>query len=117
MRAWTAWRERLLAEGGPQYADPSGPAFHGIDRHGHIHDGIGPDGVTRAITRISQRCGIDIRWTGHSLRSGLATEGRKNRRDAIAIARQGGWAPNSKSMLGYMRTADDWDDNASAGLA
>ena len=42
--------------------------------------------------------------------------GAGNGRDAVAIARQGGWAPNSRPMLGYMRTVDDWDDNASAGL-
>lgn len=117
VRAWTAWREALVAEGGPEYEDPSDPAFHAIDRWGHIGGRMSPDAITAVITRTAERAGITIRWTGHSLRAGLATEARKRKKDAVAIAAQGGWAPNSKSMLGYMRRADEWDDNASAGLA
>lgn len=115
--AWQRWRERLVDEGGPRYADPADPAFHAINVWGHIGGAMAPASVTAAITRIAERAGVPIRWTGHSLRSGLATEARKKRKDAVAVAAQGGWAPNSKSMLGYMRRADEWDDNASAGLA
>ncbi|MGW8730535.1 integrase [Streptomyces sp. NPDC055808] len=114
--AYVTYRERLVAEHGEQHASPSSPAFVGIDRWGHITGGMGSDSVTRAIKRISQRAGVPIDWTGHSLRAGLATESRKKGRDAVAIARQGGWAPDSREMLGYMRAADEWDDNASAGL-
>ncbi|MEY2275548.1 hypothetical protein [Streptomyces sp. BF23-19] len=88
-RARTAW------------ADPSTPAFVGIDRHGHITGGLVPDSVTRAVKRISARAGVPISWTGHSLRIGLASTGRKRGKDAIAIADQGGWARHSRSMLGY----------------
>lgn len=115
--AWQRWRERLATEGGAQYGDPTDPAFHAIDHWGHVGGAMAPASVTAAITRIAERAGVPIRWTGHSLRSGLATEARKKRKDAVAVAAQGGWAPNSKSMLGYMRRADEWDDNASAGLA
>lgn len=59
---------------------------------------------------------MPISWTGHSLRIGLASTGRKKGKDAIAIADQGGWARHSRSMLGYMQREDGWDDNASAGL-
>ncbi|MFF9497961.1 site-specific integrase [Streptomyces flaveolus] len=55
-------------------------------------------------------------WTGHSLRADLATEGRKKGKDAISIPRQGGWALNSREMLGYVPPADEWDDNAAAAL-
>ncbi|MFD8638572.1 integrase, partial [Streptomyces sp. NPDC059656] len=116
VRAYTAYRERLVAEHGPKWADPSTPAFVGIDRHGHITGGLAPDSVTRAVKRISARAGVPISWTGHSLRIGLASTGRKKRKDAIAIADQGGWARHSRSMLGYMQREDGWDDNASAGL-
>lgn len=75
-----------------------------------------PDSVTRAIKRISERAGVPIHWTGHSLRIGLASVGRRNGKDGIAIADQGGWARHSRSMLGYMQLDDGWDDNASAGL-
>ncbi|WP_432158190.1 integrase [Streptomyces sp. bgisy153] len=117
VRAWTAYRTRLVAEHGPQWADPSTPAFVGIDQWGHVTGGMGPDSVTRAIKRISKRAGVPIAWTGHSLRIGLASVGRKKGKDGIAIADQGGWARHSRSMLGYMQRDDGWDDNASAGLA
>lgn len=116
VRAWKRWRAALLAAD-PQYADPRDPAFHAIDRWGHVGGAMAPAAVTSAVSRISVRSGTPIRWTGHSLRSGLATAGRARGKDAIVIAKQGGWAPNSRSMLGYMRTEDDWTDNASAGLA
>ncbi|MFI7020153.1 integrase [Streptomyces sp. NPDC050164] len=116
VRAWTAYRTRLVAEHGPRWADPSTPAFVGIDRWGHVTGGMGPDSVTRAIKRISTRAGVPIAWTGHSLRIGLASVGRKKGKDGIAIADQGGWARHSRSMLGYMQRDDGWDDNASAGL-
>lgn len=116
VRAWAAYRARLVAEHGEQRAGPSTPAFVGIDRWGHITGGMCPDSVTRAIKRISKRAGVPIHWTGHSLRIGLASVGRKKGKDAVAIADQGGWARHSRSMLGYMQIDDGWDDNASAGL-
>ncbi|ALM43652.1 hypothetical protein SFR_7037 (plasmid) [Streptomyces sp. FR-008] len=85
-----------------------------MDRWGHVTGGMGPDCVTRAITRIFQRAGVPVAWTGHSLRIGLATTARA--RDAVAVADQGGWARHSRSMLGYMQTEDGWTDNAAAGL-
>ncbi|MFE7619037.1 integrase [Streptomyces sp. NPDC057496] len=116
VRAYTAYRARLVEERGKQWADPSTPAFVGIDRWGHITGGMGPDSVTRAIKRISARAEVPIAWTGHSLRIGLASVGRRKGKDSIAIADQGGWARHSRSMLGYMQVEDGWDDNASADL-
>jgi hypothetical protein len=61
--------------------------------------------------------GIDYgaRRTGHSLRIGLASTGRKKGKDGIAIADQGG-ARHSHSMLSYMQREGGWDDNASVSL-
>ncbi|MCX5410142.1 integrase (plasmid) [Streptomyces sp. NBC_00335] len=116
VRAYIAYRDRLLSEHGPRWADPSTPAFVGIDQHGHLTGGLVPDSVTRAIKRISRRAGVPISWTGHSLRIGLASTSRRKGKDTIAVADQGGWARHSRSMLGYMQVEDGWDDNASAGL-
>lgn len=116
VRAWTAYRTQLVAKHGQRWAEPKQPAFVGINRWGHVTGGMVPDSVTRAVKRISSRAQVPIVWTGHSLRAGLATEGRKKGKDAVSISRQGGWAPNSREMLGYMRAADEWDDNAAAGL-
>lgn len=110
VRAWLAWAQAY------DTTDPKQPAFPRIDRWGNIGCAMAPDSVTAAVARIAQRSGVPLRWTGHSLRSGLATEGRRNGKDALAIADQGGWAKNSKAMMGYMRRADEWDDNAAAGL-
>lgn len=110
VRAWQNWAQAYGT------TDLRRPAFPRIDRWGNIGDAMAPDSVTAAVARIAQRSGVPIRWTGHSLRSGLATESRRNRKDALVIAQQGGWAPNSKAMMGYMRRADEWDDNAAAGL-
>ncbi|MFE1013740.1 hypothetical protein ACFW4M_20890 [Streptomyces sp. NPDC058794] len=43
VRAWTAYRTRLVTEHGPQWADPSTPAFVGIDGHPGL-----PSSSTRA---------------------------------------------------------------------
>ncbi|MGW2706923.1 integrase [Streptomyces sp. NPDC001340] len=116
VRAWigyrTVWSPSTASSGPTRRRRRSS----GIDQWGHVTGGMGPDSVTRAIKRISQRAGVPIAWTGHSLRIGLASDARRNGRDAIALADQGGWARQSRSMLGYMQIDDGWDDNASAGL-
>ncbi|NJQ04304.1 tyrosine-type recombinase/integrase [Streptomyces lonarensis] len=116
VRAYLAWRA-ALEETDPRFTDSRDPAFHGIDRWGHVGGAMSADAVTAVIARAAERAGIPLRWTGHSLRSGLATASRAKGKDALVIAAQGGWVPNSKSMMGYMRRADEWEDNASAGLA
>ncbi|WP_329166939.1 integrase (plasmid) [Streptomyces sp. NBC_01717] len=113
VRAWTAYRTRLVTGHGEQWADPSTPAFVGIDRHGHITGGMVPDSVTRPVKRISKRAEVPIHRTGHSLRIGLASAALKRGRDGIVIADQGGWARHSRSMLAYMQREGGWDDNAS----
>ncbi|MGW4270900.1 tyrosine-type recombinase/integrase [Streptomyces seoulensis] len=116
VEAWKAYRERLAAEADPKWSLPDAPAFVGIHRSGTVTGGMVPDSVTRAIKRISVRAGVQLAWTGHSLRIGHATTARKNGRDAIVIADQGGWARHSRSMNGYFQIEDGWDDNSTAGL-
>jgi integrase len=116
VEAWKAYRERLAAEADPRWSAPDAPAFVGINRWGAVTGGMVPDSVTRAIKRISVRAGVKLAWTGHSLRIGHATTARKNGRDAVVIADQGGWARHSRSMNGYFQIEDGWDDNSTAGL-
>lgn len=107
VRAWKAW---LAA------ADiTEGPAFRRIDRHGNLGPSITPDGVGDAIASLAARAGLGER-TAHGLRSGMATEGRRAKHDAIAIARQGGWTKHSRDMLGYMQIIDEWEDNPLYGI-
>ncbi|MEV7003286.1 hypothetical protein AB0N62_37235 [Streptomyces sp. NPDC093982] len=54
--------------------------------------------------------------TGHSHRRGLATPSRLKSHDQIAIAKQGGWAPHSKVLAGYLEVVDQGEDNALLGV-
>lgn len=68
------------------------------------------------VTRAGERAGIEIRFTGHSPRRGLATSSRLKCHDQIVIAKQGGWAPHSKVLAGYLELVDQWEDNAPLGV-
>jgi integrase len=116
VEAWKAYRERLAAEADPKWSQPDAPAFVGINRWDAVTGGMVPDSVTRAIKRISVRAGVKLAWTGHSLRIGHATTARKQGKDAVVIADQGGWARHSRSMNGYFQIEDGWDDNSTADL-
>ncbi|MFE5621115.1 hypothetical protein ACFQ8S_03530 [Streptomyces virginiae] len=48
-----------------------------------------------AITRAGARAGIEVWFTGHSPRRGLATFSRLKGHDQIVIAKQSGWAQTS----------------------
>lgn len=107
VRAWRAW---LTASDITE-----GPLFRSIDRHDNMGDSITPEGIGDAITEAAARAGLPGR-TAHGLRAGMATEGRRAKHDAIAIARQGGWTKHSREMLGYMQIIDEWEDNPLYGI-
>lgn len=108
VRAWKRWRDAagLL----------TGPAFRRIDRHGNILGGMSGEAVAAVINRAGQRAGIELNYTGHSVRSGLATEARRAGHDVTTIAHQGGWDPNGAALHGYLQIVDQWTDNALAGI-
>lgn len=108
MRAWQRWQ---IAAG-----IITGPAFRRIDRHGRILGAMSPKAVGEAITRAGQAAGLDTRFTGHSVRAGLATEARRARHDAKTIVEQGGWLAHSAVLHGYMQVVDRWTDNAVKGI-
>src|SRR5699024_11055936 len=87
VHAWQSWRAAAgLTEG---------RAFRSIDRHGTLGASITAAGVGNAISRATEQAGLLVHLTGHSLRSGLATEARRAGHDPHAIATQGGWAGDS----------------------
>ncbi|MCF0086614.1 MULTISPECIES: tyrosine-type recombinase/integrase [unclassified Streptomyces] len=116
VEAWKTYRARLAAEADPSWSAPNAPAFVGIHRSGKVTGGMVPDSITRAIKRISVRAGVQLAWTGHSLRIGHASTARKQGKDAVVIADQGGWARHSRSMNGYFQIEDGWEDNSTADL-
>ncbi|MGH9093807.1 MAG: tyrosine-type recombinase/integrase, partial [Acidimicrobiales bacterium] len=106
----TAWEAWTTAAG---IAD--GPAFRRIDRFGKVQTGgLSGHSIGRIVTRAGES--VDLAITGHSLRSGLATEARRAGHDAKTIANQGGWLPNSTVLYGYMQTVDEWAESATEGL-
>ncbi|MFJ2922851.1 integrase [Streptomyces sp. NPDC087307] len=112
VRAWTAWKEAARLD------DPDGPAFRRLHPRWHtvMKSGLQPESVGDVVTRAGERAGIEIRFTGHSPRRGLATSARLKGHDQIVIAKQGGWAPHSKVLAGYLEIVDQWEDNALIGV-
>lgn len=112
VRAWQAWKEAA------DLTDPDGYAWRRLHNRWHtvLQGGLQPAAIGDVVTRAGQRAGIDIRFTGHSPRRGLATSSRLNGHDQIVIAKQGGWAPHSKVLAGYLEVVDQWEDNALLGV-
>ena len=108
VRALRAWLE--LA------AVAEGAVFRSVDRHGHVGGRLDGAEVSRVVKRSAKRAGLDAsRFSGHSLRAGLATTAAKLGRADRSIMRQGRWA--SRAMVDrYVRDASLFTDNASAGI-
>jgi integrase len=107
-RAWLAWCDLL--------GSLDGPAFRRVTRHDRIlNSGLSPAAIGAILTRRAESNSV-YGVTGHSLRSGLATEARRAGHPPEQIARQGGWKDNSAVLYGYMQTVDRWTDNVTEGL-
>jgi site-specific recombinase XerD len=108
----------------------TGPLFVRINRHQQIGPRVNRDSrpigdatgrmtaqaVGQVIGRKARAAALGGKYTGHSLRRGLATEARKAGHDQIRIARQGGWDDNSQVLARYIEDADRWTDNALKGV-
>ncbi|MGW5434718.1 hypothetical protein ACWET9_47765 [Streptomyces sp. NPDC004059] len=107
-----AWKEAV------GLTDPDGYAWRRLHNHWHtvLEGGLQPAAIGDIVTRAGERAGIEIRFTGHSPRRGLATSSRLKGHDQIVIAKQGGWAPHSKVLAGYLEVVDQWEDNALVSL-
>ena len=111
--AWQAWTEMA------QIADPDRHAFRRIHHTGSVQpQGLTPQRAGDIITAAGARAGCEVLFTGHSVRSGMATEARRAGKDPKAIAAITGHKPNSSVLHGYMQIVDRWDeeDNALMGI-
>lgn len=108
VRAMRAWREASGVT--------DGALFRAVDRHGNVGERLGGAEVGRVVKRAAARAGLDAaRYSGHSLRAGLATSAARAGRSDRAIMRQGRWS--SRAMVDrYVREADLWRENAAAGI-
>ncbi|MEV0749871.1 hypothetical protein AB0I75_32490 [Streptomyces sp. NPDC050273] len=109
VRCWQAWKEAAGLT--------AGPAFLPVDQKGRLGtQRLGPDGCRLAITRASERAGLDVRLTGHSARRGLVSTGRKRGKRAEKLRKQGGWAANSPVFWEYVDEGERWEDTATEGI-
>lgn len=107
--AWEAW---LSASGVTE-----GPAFRRVTKD----DTMLPAGLSGAaagavLARAARMAGLSGWFTGHSARSGLATESRRAGHDPKTISATTGHSPNSRVLYDYMRVVDEWSDNALNGI-
>ena len=110
VQALKAWLERA--------AIWSGAVFVRVDRWGHPRPGQRlTDQVVRLVVKDrARRAGLDAQnLSGHSLRAGLATQAALNGAHARDIAKQTGHR-SEKILNGYIREADLWKNNVTAGL-
>lgn len=93
-----------------------GPVFRSIDRHGNLGGRLDGRDVARIVKAAAERAGLDATLvSGHSLRAGLATSAALAGKSDRAIMAQGRW--RSRAMMDrYVRSADQWRDNAAGGL-
>lgn len=113
VRAWHTWRAAA------QITDPDRHAFRRIHHTGAVQpQGLTPQRAGDLITAAGLRAGFEELFTGHSVRSGMATEARRAKKDRKAIAAVTGHADGSKVLDGYMQIVDQWDedDNALMGI-
>ncbi|MFJ8275567.1 hypothetical protein ACIQ8G_35740 [Streptomyces sp. NPDC094154] len=78
--AWLSWREQLVAVDA-RFANPSGLAFHSIDRWGNVGGPMSPDAVTQAValtpTATRSRLGDAAGPLHHQGVSGAHVRGRR----------------------------------------
>jgi site-specific recombinase XerD len=92
-----------------------GPIWREIDRHGTLGAGrLHADSVARIIKRACTLAGLDpAGYSGHSLRSGMATAAAAGGAPERAIMRQGRWT--SRAMVDrYVRHGTLWQECAAA---
>ena len=80
-------------------------------QHKASQEGAGPSGPDPFLVPT-------VRFTGHSVRSGLITEARRAGKDRKAISAVSGHVDGSPVLDGYIQVADRWStqDNALKGV-
>jgi integrase len=104
---WLAWHA-LRTQGGALELDPEAPAFP--TRTGRR---MAPGDVSQAVARRCIAAGVPG-YTGHSLRSGLATWAKLIGKAESDIKQHGDWA--SETVQRYFRRATARDGNPTQGL-
>jgi len=95
----------------------TGPIFRGVNRHGHVSDrGLSGRSVARIIKKLVEQAGYDpSRFSGHSLRAGLATAAAAAGKSERAIMATTGHR-SVNTVRRYIRQGSVFVDNAADGL-
>ncbi|MFB9603863.1 tyrosine-type recombinase/integrase [Streptomyces roseofulvus] len=110
VRAWLAY---------VQAADiTAGPAFRAVTRGGRLKGeaAMSPDSVSRALVRMGEDAGLEHRVTGHSLRSGFVTEGRRAGVPAEKLRDQTGHAASSPVFWVYVRRGELFEESVTGRM-
>jgi site-specific recombinase XerD len=93
----------------------SGALFVSMDRHGNLKKRITSQSIALIIKKYVNLIGYNIKdFSGHSLRSGFATQASKNGASDHQIKEQGAW--KSSVYHQYIRSGELFHNNASAML-
>jgi len=95
----------------------SGPVFRSVNRHGNLQEGrLSDKAVALVVKRCAEAAGLDpAKYSGHSLRAGLATSAAAAGASERAIMNQTGH--RSQAMVRrYIREGNLFNDNAAAQL-
>ena len=109
MRALEAW---LTASG-----ITAGPLFRAVDRHGHVGPArLSDRAVALVVKRAARAAGLDpARFSGHSLRAGLATSAAAAGVEERVIAQQTGHR-SLVVLRRYIRSGELFRQNAAAAV-
>src|SRR5207302_258233 len=108
VRAMKAWLESAgIVEGA---------VFRELGRGQVLGERLSTRAVARIVKRAARAAGLDpAKFSGHSLRRGLATSAAKAGKDRASIKRAGGWRSDA-TVARYVAEAERWDDVAAAGI-
>ncbi len=94
-----------------------GPVFRSVNRHGHVQTGrLSDKAVALVVKRCADAAGLDgSKYSGHSLRAGMATSAAMNGASERQIMKQTGH--RSEAMVRrYIREGSLFNDNVSGNL-
>ena len=95
----------------------SGPVFRRVDRHGHVGQGrLSPKSVALIVKRAAKLAGYDpAKFSGHSLRSGLATAAAAAGKSERVIMKQTRHRSVTQ-VRRYIQDGEAFTENAADGL-
>lgn len=97
--------------------EDEGPLFRSVDRHGNIsHEGLSDRSVCDVVKKRARAAGLDgTRYSGHSLRAGLATAASAAGASQKSIMDQGDWK-SVQTVMRYVREGTLFKNNAASGV-